>query len=54
MNAWPVKSAGIAAFMSVVLVAGGCAQTSRAPDVKDSGFPGADYALLKPGKPEQA
>jgi hypothetical protein len=40
--------------MSVVLVAGGCAQTSRAPDAQDSGFLGADYALLKPGKPDQA
>jgi hypothetical protein len=40
--------------IAVMLMAGGCAQTSRAPDAADSGFLGADYALLKPGKPDQA
>ena len=35
-----------------VLVAGGCASSTRAPDIDKSGFMGADFALLKPG-PEQ-
>ena len=54
MDAWAVKYAGIFVFIAVVLVASGCAQTTRAPVAKDSGFLGADYALLKPGKPDQA
>lgn len=54
MDAWPVKCAGIVAFIAVVLVAGGCAQTTRAPVAEDSGFLGADHALLKPGRKDQA
>ncbi len=42
------------ALLLAALAAGGCAQTERAPAVKGSGFLGADYARLKPGKPDQA
>ena len=39
---------------AVVLMVSGCAQTSRARGVERTGFMGADYALLKPGKERQA
>ena len=54
MDSGQSRYASIVGFMTVMLMAGGCAQTSRAPDIADSGFLGADYALLKPGKPDQA
>ena len=54
MHAGQRNLAAIAGFIALILMAGGCAQTTRAPAIKDSGFLGADYALLKPGKPDQA
>jgi hypothetical protein len=54
MNTGQHKVAAIVGFIALMLMAGGCAQTSRAPEATDSGFLGADYALLKPGKPDQA
>ena len=44
----------VVGLSAVMLAAGGCTQSSRAPVVKDSGFLGADAALLKPGKEDQA
>jgi Protein of unknown function (DUF3313) len=43
----------IGVFASVFVVSG-CAATLRARGVDESGFLGADYALLKPGGEEQA
>jgi hypothetical protein len=54
MDSGQRKCAAIAGLIGVMLMAGGCAQTTRAPVARDSGFLGADYALLKPGKPDQA
>ena len=54
MNYQLRKRWAVIGVISVVLVAGGCAQPSRAPAIRDSGFLGADAALLKPGQPGQA
>ena len=54
MNTTLAKCPGITGLIVVTLLAGGCAQTSRAPTAKDSGFLGADAALLKPGREDQA
>lgn len=49
-----VKSVLAAGVLATVLVAGGCAATSRAPSAHESGFLGADYDLLRPGDRKQA
>lgn len=54
MDREPRTYAAFVGVIAAMLLASGCTQTSRAPDVTDSGFLGADYALLKPGKPDQA
>ncbi|MDX1431205.1 MAG: DUF3313 domain-containing protein [Gammaproteobacteria bacterium] len=41
-------------LLSVVVVASGCASTTRARDVTESGFLGADYNLLEPGADDEA
>ena len=54
MDYQPEKRWAVVGFIAVALVAGGCTQSSRAPAIQDSGFLGADAALLKPGKEDQA
>ncbi|MGB8434195.1 MAG: DUF3313 domain-containing protein [Burkholderiales bacterium] len=49
-----VKSILAVGVLAAVLVAGGCAATSRAPSAHESGFLGADYDLLRPGDRKQA
>ena len=55
MDTTLAKRRGIAGLIVVTLLVAGCAQqSSRAPTAKDTGFLGADAALLKPGKEDQA
>jgi hypothetical protein len=49
-----LKSLLMAGALAAVLVAGGCAETLRAPSAHESGFLGADYDLLRPGDKKQA
>jgi hypothetical protein len=49
-----VQSYAVMGVLATVLAVSGCATTSRARSVAPSGFLGADYALLKPGGPQQA
>jgi Protein of unknown function (DUF3313) len=44
----------VMSVLALGLAVSGCATTSRARSVAPSGFLGADYALLKPGGPQQA
>jgi hypothetical protein len=43
-----VKRPALAGLLALALV-GGCATSTRAPDIEKSGFMGDDFALLKPG-----
>jgi hypothetical protein len=45
---------GMGGLLAVVVAVGGCATTSRARSVEETGFLGPDYALLTPGGTGQA
>jgi Protein of unknown function (DUF3313) len=44
-----IRGPALAGLLAVMVAAGGCATSTRAPDIEKSGFMGADFALLKPG-----
>ena len=49
MNFRTMQSSAVFCVLAVALVVGGCASTSRAPDIERTGFMGADYDLLRAG-----
>jgi len=49
MNIRLMHWAVVAGVLAAALLVGGCATTSRAPDIERSPFMGADFDLLKPG-----
>ncbi|MGH6948275.1 MAG: hypothetical protein ACREDZ_13170, partial [Kiloniellales bacterium] len=48
------RAAALIALVAAATLLAGCAASQQARDVKESGFLGDDYALLRPGKEGEA